>query len=168
MPQDTDIDRTVAKDAAGDATDGMPDEAIGAEATDGTEAPLSDEEAAREYEEAVREFVANRDRLMEEVADLRQQADEMLGGEGPNDSGHIADVISEDGDAVSGAIVWSASGRKFVVTSADGEPVSDLEAEQAMELVESRRIAFDNAAEHERFVARMSSMGVDVTATASR
>lgn len=155
MPQDTDIDRTKVKDAAGDATDGMG-------AADGTETPMSDEEAAREYEEAVREFVANRDRLMEEVADLRQQADEMLEGEGPNDSGHIADVISEDGDAVSGAIVWSASGRKFVVTSADGEPVSDLEAEQAMELVESRRIAFDNAAEHERFVARMSSMGVDV------
>lgn len=77
------------------------------------------------------------------------------------DSGHIADLISDDGDEVSGAVVWSSSGRKFVIVSADGEPVSDLEADQAVALIDAKRLAFDNARGHELFVGRMSEMGVD-------
>lgn len=138
-------------------------------------------EDAEEYETTVRGFLENRDKLLEEIRLLQEQSEQVLtegteggaDGGGPlrpegdspesnDDSGHIADVISEDGEAVSGAVIWSSSGRKFVVMSADGSPLTDLEAEQAMELVDKRRIAFDNADERERFVSQMSSMGVDV------
>lgn len=137
---------------------------------------------SQEYEEAVSEFLANKEQLMREVEMLGKSIGEVTGdggedaqdaadgteGEdddaprGNSDSGHIADIISEDGEDVSGAVIWSSSGRKFIIMSADGKPVSDLEADKATELINSRRIAFDGADEQEHFVAEMSSAGVDV------
>lgn len=175
MPKDTNKDNKVISPEITEATQqAMAEEVIPADGT-----------GSEEYEAAVRDFLANKDKLMEEVQLLREQSEEMLtdipSNEEDNaddtsddmtdvtddvpdadDSGHIADVISEDGEAVSGAVIWSSSGRKFIVMSADGSPVSDLEAEQAMELIDSKRIAFDNADDHERFVSKMSAMGVDV------
>lgn len=132
-----------------------------------------------EYEAAVHDLIENKERLLHEMRMLERQSkgeieaveeapahdsesvlERDIGDNG--DSGHIADIISEDGEDVSGAIIWSSSGRKFVLMSTDGNPVSDLEAEQATELVNSNRIAFDGAREQEYFVSQMSSVGVDV------
>lgn len=153
--------------------------------TQGDEEAAAQQDAAlarEEYDAAMRELMANKEQFIREVERLGRQsagvtdetddggdkADEDAGsaidrdiGDG-SDSGHIADIISEDGEDISGAVLWSSSGRKFVLMSADGKPISDLEADQATELVNSRRLAFDGAKEQEYFVSKMSSVGVDV------
>ena len=137
------------------------------EGRDETVAGKSKSQQEREYAATMREFMENKRLLMEEVEMLGKSVDapkseEWDASSDGNDSGHIADVISEDGEDVSGAVIWSSSGRKFLLLSADGQPVSELEADKAAELISSKRIAFDGADEQAYFVAQMSSAGVDV------
>lgn len=85
-------------------------------------------------------------------------------GDAPDsdDSGHIADIVSEGGESVDGALVWSASGRRFRIVPVDGSPLSEPETGQILSLLDSKRLAFDGAEEQSEFVDRMSERGVDV------
>lgn len=77
------------------------------------------------------------------------------------DSGHIADVIAEGGEAIDGALVWSASSDSFRLVDQDGAVVSNLDAEEAMEFLEAKRLAFDGAHQHQMFVSKMGEAGMD-------
>lgn len=139
-----------------------------------TETPSVDEaeEVVRDSRPESEPKQGEGDENADEAADTKEQepvqAEELPAGStgsggtpDADDSGHIADIVSEGGEAVDGALVWSASGRKFRIVPMDGSPLSE-ETGQILSLLDAKRLAFDGAEEQSEFVDRMSERGVDV------